>query len=96
MVEKIVKASQQETDCSIPKRSCPSHLYRLLDHEWKEGMSQQEVEVVSLAMARDGATGGVVCTVTEILALPPRPQMMPGILSTPGVLPWQVKGIDVS
>nr|ACN30647.1 unknown [Zea mays] len=46
-----------------------SYLYALLDHEWKEGMSQEEAEkfvvkVVSLAMARDGASGGVVRTVT--------------------------------
>ncbi|XP_066391851.1 proteasome subunit beta type-6-like [Miscanthus floridulus] len=46
-----------------------SYLYVLLDHEWKEGMSQEEAEkfvvkVVSLAMARDGASGGVVRTVT--------------------------------
>ncbi|CAD6267982.1 unnamed protein product [Miscanthus lutarioriparius] len=41
-----------------------SYLYALLDHEWKEGMSQEETEkfvvkVVSLAMARDGASGGL-------------------------------------
>ncbi|CAD6253405.1 unnamed protein product [Miscanthus lutarioriparius] len=46
-----------------------SYLYALLDHEWKEGMSQEEAEkfvvkVVSLAMARDGASGGVIHTVT--------------------------------
>ncbi|GJN29708.1 hypothetical protein PR202_gb17959 [Eleusine coracana subsp. coracana] len=46
-----------------------SYLYGLLDHEWKEGMSREEAEkfvmkVVSLAMARDGASGGVVRTVT--------------------------------
>ncbi|KAL5212458.1 hypothetical protein ABZP36_023305 [Zizania latifolia] len=46
-----------------------SYLYGLLDHEWKEGMSQEEAEkfvvkVVSLAIARDGASGGVVRTVT--------------------------------
>nr|CAB3492991.1 unnamed protein product [Digitaria exilis] len=46
-----------------------SYLYALLDHEWREGMSQEEAEkfvvkVVSLAMARDGASGGVVRTVT--------------------------------
>uniref|UniRef100_J3N1H6 Proteasome endopeptidase complex n=1 Tax=Oryza brachyantha TaxID=4533 RepID=J3N1H6_ORYBR len=40
----------------------------LLDHEWKEGISQEEakkfvVKVVSLAIARDGASGGVVRTV---------------------------------
>ncbi|CAN6281104.1 unnamed protein product [Urochloa humidicola] len=46
-----------------------SYLYALLDHEWREEMSQEEAEkfvvkVVSLAMARDGASGGVVRIVT--------------------------------
>ncbi|XP_044361869.1 proteasome subunit beta type-6-like [Triticum aestivum] len=46
-----------------------SYLYGLMDHEWKEGMTQEEAEkfvvkVVSLAIARDGASGGVVRTVT--------------------------------
>uniref|UniRef100_K3XZ66 Proteasome endopeptidase complex n=1 Tax=Setaria italica TaxID=4555 RepID=K3XZ66_SETIT len=46
-----------------------SYLYALMDHEWREGMSEEEaqkfvVKVVSLAMARDGASGGVVRTVT--------------------------------
>ncbi|GJM98823.1 hypothetical protein PR202_ga15864 [Eleusine coracana subsp. coracana] len=46
-----------------------SYLYALLDHEWRDGMSQEEAEkfvvkAVSLAMARDGASGGVVRTVT--------------------------------
>ncbi|XP_066365166.1 proteasome subunit beta type-6-like [Miscanthus floridulus] len=55
--------------CSLLPSSGSSYLYALLDHEWKEGMSQEEAEkfvvkVVSLAMARDGASGGVVRTVT--------------------------------
>ncbi|XP_037444822.1 proteasome subunit beta type-6-like [Triticum dicoccoides] len=46
-----------------------SYLYGFMDHEWKEGMTQEEAEkfvvkVVSLAIARDGASGGVVRTVT--------------------------------
>ncbi|CAN6166507.1 unnamed protein product [Urochloa humidicola] len=46
-----------------------SYLYGLMDHEWRERMSQEDAEkfvvkVVSLAMARDGASGGVVRTVT--------------------------------
>uniref|UniRef100_A0A453QLA4 Proteasome subunit beta n=1 Tax=Aegilops tauschii subsp. strangulata TaxID=200361 RepID=A0A453QLA4_AEGTS len=45
-----------------------SYLYGLMDHEWKEGMTQEEAEkfvvkVVSLAIARDGASGGVVLLV---------------------------------
>ncbi|XP_073116394.1 proteasome subunit beta type-6 [Elaeis guineensis] len=46
-----------------------SYLYGFFDKEWKEGMSKDEaeklvVEAVSLAIARDGASGGVVRTVT--------------------------------
>ncbi|XP_047073092.1 proteasome subunit beta type-6-like [Lolium rigidum] len=46
-----------------------SYLYGLMDHEWRDGMTQEEAEkfvvkVVSLAIARDGASGGVVRTVT--------------------------------
>ncbi|BBN14238.1 20S proteasome subunit beta 1 [Marchantia polymorpha subsp. ruderalis] len=45
-----------------------SYLYGFLDQAWKEGMSKQEAEelvvkAVSLAMARDGSSGGVVRTV---------------------------------
>ncbi|CAI9099041.1 OLC1v1035801C1 [Oldenlandia corymbosa var. corymbosa] len=46
-----------------------TYLYGFFDKEWKEGMTQQEAEelvvkAVSLAIARDGASGGVVRTVT--------------------------------
>ncbi|XP_075509598.1 proteasome subunit beta type-6-like [Primulina tabacum] len=46
-----------------------SYLYGFFDQAWKEGMSQSEAEqlvikAVSLAIARDGASGGVVRTVT--------------------------------
>ncbi|KAG0491320.1 hypothetical protein HPP92_004275 [Vanilla planifolia] len=45
-----------------------SYLYGFFDQAWKEGMSKDEAEelvvkAVSLAMARDGASGGVVRTV---------------------------------
>nr|ABK21503.1 unknown [Picea sitchensis] len=45
-----------------------SYLYGFLDQAWKEGMSKDEAEAlvvksVSLAIARDGASGGVVRTV---------------------------------
>ncbi|KAG8373920.1 hypothetical protein BUALT_Bualt11G0075400 [Buddleja alternifolia] len=46
-----------------------SYLYGFFDQVWKEGMTQDEAEqlvvkAVSLAIARDGASGGVVRTVT--------------------------------
>ncbi|KAL7096267.1 hypothetical protein ACP275_10G070300 [Erythranthe tilingii] len=46
-----------------------SYLYGFFDQVWKEGMTQEEAEklvvkAVSLAIARDGASGGVVRTVT--------------------------------
>ncbi|PKI31784.1 hypothetical protein CRG98_047823 [Punica granatum] len=46
-----------------------SYLYGFFDQAWKEGMTQEEAEqlvvkAVSLAIARDGASGGVVRTVT--------------------------------
>jgi 20S proteasome subunit beta 1 len=46
-----------------------SYLYGFFDQEWKEGMTREEAEAlvvkaVSLAIARDGASGGVVRTVT--------------------------------
>ncbi|KAK1275672.1 Proteasome subunit beta type-6 [Acorus gramineus] len=46
-----------------------SYLYGFMDQSWKEGMSKDEAEklvvkAVSLAIARDGASGGVVRTVT--------------------------------
>ncbi|CAN4085013.1 unnamed protein product [Withania somnifera] len=46
-----------------------SYLYGFFDQAWREGMSQEEAEklvvtAVSLAIARDGASGGVVRTVT--------------------------------
>ncbi|CAD5172026.1 unnamed protein product [Musa acuminata subsp. malaccensis] len=46
-----------------------SYLYGFFDQAWKEGMSKDEAEklvvkAVSLAIARDGASGGVVRTVT--------------------------------
>ncbi|XP_073043879.1 proteasome subunit beta type-6 [Primulina eburnea] len=46
-----------------------SYLYGFFDQAWKAGMSQSEAEqlvvkAVSLAIARDGASGGVVRTVT--------------------------------
>ncbi|KAL3623524.1 hypothetical protein CASFOL_032340 [Castilleja foliolosa] len=46
-----------------------SYLYGFFDQIWKEGMTQEEAEqlvvkAVSLAIARDGASGGVVRTVT--------------------------------
>ncbi|KAF0894755.1 hypothetical protein E2562_003640 [Oryza meyeriana var. granulata] len=62
----------KEPTCCIG--SGPSYLYRLLDHEWKEGMSQQEAEIFFVMQK-------------EILALPSRPQTMPGILSTPEYFP---------
>ncbi|PNY01624.1 proteasome subunit beta type-6-like protein, partial [Trifolium pratense] len=45
-----------------------SYLYGFFDQAWKEGMTQEEAEelvkkAVSLAIARDGASGGVVRTV---------------------------------
>ncbi|XP_055810804.1 proteasome subunit beta type-6 isoform X2 [Solanum dulcamara] len=46
-----------------------TYLYGFFDQAWKEGMTQEEAEklvvtAVSLAIARDGASGGVVRTVT--------------------------------
>ncbi|URE17663.1 hypothetical protein MUK42_11807 [Musa troglodytarum] len=46
-----------------------AYLYGFFDQAWKEGMSKDEAEklvvkAVSLAIARDGASGGVVRTVT--------------------------------
>lgn len=46
-----------------------SYLYGFFDQAWREGMTQEEAEqlaikAVSLAIARDGASGGVVRTVT--------------------------------
>ncbi|CAI9103250.1 OLC1v1001701C1 [Oldenlandia corymbosa var. corymbosa] len=46
-----------------------TYLYGFFDKEWKEGMSQHETEelvvkAVSLAIARDGASGGIVQNVT--------------------------------
>ncbi|KAK6927773.1 Proteasome, subunit alpha/beta [Dillenia turbinata] len=46
-----------------------SYLYGFFDQAWKEGMTKDEAEqlvikAVSLAIARDGASGGVVRTVT--------------------------------
>ncbi|KAK4391929.1 Proteasome subunit beta type-6 [Sesamum angolense] len=46
-----------------------SYLYGFFDQAWKEGMTREEAEqlvvkAVSLAIARDGASGGVVRTVT--------------------------------
>ncbi|KAJ4960478.1 hypothetical protein NE237_020388 [Protea cynaroides] len=46
-----------------------SYLYGFFDQAWREGMSKDEAEelvvkAVSLAIARDGASGGVVRTVT--------------------------------
>ncbi|KAL5706667.1 proteasome endopeptidase complex [Ranunculus cassubicifolius] len=46
-----------------------SYLYGFFDQAWKEGMTKEEaislvVKAVSLAIARDGASGGVVRTVT--------------------------------
>ncbi|XP_078157821.1 proteasome subunit beta type-6 [Carex rostrata] len=46
-----------------------SYLYGFFDQAWKEGMTHEEAEqlvikAASLAMARDGASGGVVRTVT--------------------------------
>ncbi|MQL92195.1 hypothetical protein Taro_024816 [Colocasia esculenta] len=45
-----------------------SYLYGFMDQAWKDGMSKEEAEklvlkAVSLAIARDGASGGVVRTV---------------------------------
>ncbi|MBA0807090.1 hypothetical protein Gohar_022915 [Gossypium harknessii] len=45
-----------------------SYLYGFFDQAWKEGMTKEEAEqlvvkAVSLAIARDGASGGVVRTV---------------------------------
>ncbi|KAK9683947.1 hypothetical protein RND81_10G177000 [Saponaria officinalis] len=45
-----------------------SYLYGFMDQAWKEGMTKEEAEAllvkaVSLAIARDGASGGVVRTV---------------------------------
>ncbi|KAK2971004.1 hypothetical protein RJ640_001518 [Escallonia rubra] len=49
-------------------RSGSTYLYGFFDQEWKEGMTKDEAEklvvkAVSLAIARDGASGGVVRTV---------------------------------
>ncbi|XP_044464953.1 proteasome subunit beta type-6-like [Mangifera indica] len=46
-----------------------SYLYGFFDQVWREGMTREEAEqlvvkAVSLAIARDGASGGVVRTVT--------------------------------
>ncbi|KAF3781011.1 Proteasome subunit beta [Nymphaea thermarum] len=46
-----------------------SYLYGFFDQAWREGMTKDEAEnlvvkAVSLAIARDGASGGVVRTVT--------------------------------
>merc|ERR1712096_228911 len=46
-----------------------SYLYGFFDQAWKEGMTKEEAEqlvvkAVSLAIARDGVSGGVVRTVT--------------------------------
>ncbi|CAN6464547.1 unnamed protein product [Victoria cruziana] len=46
-----------------------SYLYGFFDQAWREGMTREEAEnlvvkAVSLAIARDGASGGVVRTVT--------------------------------
>ncbi|KAM3344651.1 proteasome subunit beta type-6 [Capsicum galapagoense] len=46
-----------------------TYLYGFFDQAWKEGMTQEEAEklvvtAVTLAIARDGASGGVVRTVT--------------------------------
>ncbi|EPS62624.1 hypothetical protein M569_12165, partial [Genlisea aurea] len=46
-----------------------SYLYGFFDQAWKEGMTREEAEklvvkAVSLAIARDGASGGVVRTIT--------------------------------
>ncbi|GER36145.1 proteasome subunit beta type [Striga asiatica] len=46
-----------------------SYLYGFFDQEWREGMTREEAEqlvvkAVSLAIARDGASGGVIRTVT--------------------------------
>ncbi|GAA0152109.1 hypothetical protein Leryth_010398 [Lithospermum erythrorhizon] len=46
-----------------------SYLYGFFDQVWKAGMTQEEAEklvvkAVSLAIARDGASGGVIRTVT--------------------------------
>ncbi|KAK0595938.1 hypothetical protein LWI29_011243 [Acer saccharum] len=46
-----------------------SYLYGFFDQAWKQGMTEQEAEqlivkALSLAIARDGATGGIVRTVT--------------------------------
>ncbi|KAM7486483.1 hypothetical protein LguiA_002492 [Lonicera macranthoides] len=55
---------------SLPERcSGSTYLYGFFDQEWKEGMTKEEAEklvvkAVSLAIARDGASGGVVRTVT--------------------------------
>ncbi|GFZ09215.1 N-terminal nucleophile aminohydrolases (Ntn hydrolases) superfamily protein [Actinidia rufa] len=50
------------------QRSGSSYLYGFFDQEWKDGMTKDEAEkfvvkAVSLAIARDGASGGVVRTV---------------------------------
>ncbi|TQE08532.1 hypothetical protein C1H46_005838 [Malus baccata] len=49
-----------------------TYLYGFFDQEWKEGMTKEEAEqlvvkAVSLAIARDGASGGVVRTVIPVL-----------------------------
>ncbi|KAK3217670.1 hypothetical protein Dsin_011640 [Dipteronia sinensis] len=46
-----------------------SYLYGFFDRAWKQGMTKQEAEqlvlkALSLAISRDGATGGIVRTVT--------------------------------
>ncbi|KAK1576502.1 hypothetical protein Q3G72_014492 [Acer saccharum] len=46
-----------------------SYLYGFFDRAWKQGMTKQEAEqlvvkALSLTIARDGATGGIVRTVT--------------------------------
>ncbi|KAK2972591.1 hypothetical protein RJ640_007763 [Escallonia rubra] len=53
-------------------RSGSTYLYGFFDQEWKEGMTKDEAEklvvkAVSLAIARDGASGGVVRTVIKHL-----------------------------
>ncbi|KAK8962312.1 Proteasome subunit beta type-6 [Platanthera guangdongensis] len=53
----------------VKEGSGSSYLYGFFDQAWKDGMSKDEAEklvvkAVSLAIARDGASGGVVRTVT--------------------------------
>lgn len=55
--------------CLFPTGSGSTYLYGFFDQAWKEGMTQEEAEelvvtALSLAIARDGASGGVVRTVT--------------------------------